>query len=67
MGQLATRFEAYDAALVKLAGIHRTTFDRAVRDGEERVEELWFLLPMAMISTAVLIVAGVWPRLSEYR
>ncbi|GIH73995.1 hypothetical protein [Planobispora longispora] len=67
VGQLATRFEAYDAALVKLAGIHRTTFDRAVRDGEERVEELWFLLPMAMISTAVLIVAGVWPRLSEYR
>ncbi|WP_203863222.1 hypothetical protein [Planobispora rosea] len=67
VGPLTTRFEAYDAALVKLAGIHRATFDRAVRDGEERVDELWFLLPVAMVSTAVLIVAGVWPRLSEYR
>ncbi|MBG0829676.1 hypothetical protein HS041_18080 [Planomonospora sp. ID67723] len=67
VGRLETRFGAYDAALVKLAGLHKTAFDRAVRSGEEQVEELWFLLPVAMISTAVLIVAGVWPRLSEYR
>ncbi|GII05377.1 hypothetical protein [Planobispora takensis] len=64
---LEQRFGDYDAALVELAGLHRTAFDRAVRGGEEQVEELWFLLPLAVISTAVLIVAGVWPRLSEYR
>ncbi|GAA3445942.1 hypothetical protein [Planomonospora venezuelensis] len=67
VGPVETRFGAYDAALVELAGLHRTAFDRAVRSGEEQVAELWFLLPVAMVSTAVLIVAGVWPRLSEYR
>ncbi|GGK49140.1 hypothetical protein Ppa06_62270 [Planomonospora parontospora subsp. parontospora] len=67
MGRLETAFGEYDAALLRLAELHRVAFDRQIRNGEERIGELWFLLPIAMASTAVMILAGVRPRLSEYR
>ncbi|WP_449064066.1 hypothetical protein [Planomonospora algeriensis] len=67
MGRLETAFGEYDAALLRLAELHRGAFDRQIRDGEERIGELWFLLPVAMASTAVMILVGVRPRLSEYR
>ncbi|MFC4060050.1 hypothetical protein ACFOWE_17225 [Planomonospora corallina] len=67
MTRLETEFEQYDAALVKLAGLYRASFDREIGDGEERVRELWFLLPVAVASTAVLVLGGVRPRLTEYR
>ncbi|GAA3156987.1 hypothetical protein GCM10010466_54840 [Planomonospora alba] len=67
MTRLEAEFERYDAALVKLAELHRASFAGEIRGGEEQIRELWFLLPVAMASTAVLIAAGVRPRLSEYR
>ncbi|MBG0817528.1 hypothetical protein HS045_25675 [Planomonospora sp. ID82291] len=67
MGRLESAFEEYDAALLGLAELHRRTFDREIRIGEERVGRLWFLLPIAMAGTAAMILAGVRPRLSEYR
>ncbi len=67
LGTLRDEFSRYDATLVMLSDRSRTVFDRAVGNGEAALAGLFFLLPVAMISTAVLIVAGVLPRLNEYR
>ncbi|WP_433347253.1 hypothetical protein ACQP25_29555 [Microtetraspora malaysiensis] len=64
---LDKKFGDYDSALVKVAAMHRAAFDRAVDDGEARLHNLGFLLPAAVIGTAILIVVGIWPRFSEYR
>lgn len=60
-------FDDYDRALVSLIGIHRNTFDAAIRDGDGALNGWNWVLPGAAVVIAALILAGVRPRLSEFR
>ncbi|MFF0776386.1 hypothetical protein ACFYUK_46405 [Nonomuraea wenchangensis] len=60
-------FDAYDRAVVALAGQHEADFERAIGRGENALDNLWRLLPFAIGGIGLLLVAGVWPRLKEYR
>lgn len=62
-----TDFAAYDEQLVKVSERHEAVFSRAVADGDGALDGLWRLLPFGIGAIAVLVVAGVWPRLREYR
>jgi hypothetical protein len=60
-------FDQYDAALQSLIGVHERTFAGAVRAGDSALNG-WDVLPLAsLLVAAALIVAGVAPRLWEYR
>ncbi|MQY02979.1 hypothetical protein [Actinomadura macrotermitis] len=63
----ARDFAAYDASLVKLIQIHRTAFDDAVAAGDDGTAGWRLVLPAAALVIAVLVLAGVRPRLAEYR
>ena len=67
MGPLSNNFETYDRALVKLTDLHRQAFDAAVGDGDRALGGWNLLLPIAALVAAALVLAGVGPRLSEYR
>ncbi|MEV5410210.1 hypothetical protein AB0K60_15415 [Thermopolyspora sp. NPDC052614] len=67
LGAVDAASAAYDDLLGRLAEERRAVFQRAIADGEAGMADLWFLLPASMISIAVLVVAGVRPRLNEYR
>ncbi|GAA4988163.1 hypothetical protein [Nonomuraea thailandensis] len=67
LGPVMTAFDAYDRALTQLAGTHQKVFERSIRSGEGALDNLWRLLPFAIGAIGVLMVAGVWPRLREYR
>ena len=65
-------FDQYDQAVVSLIGQHRGTFDQTIRAGDRELGRSvlgnWAgLLPLAALVAAVLVVAGVWARLAEYR
>ena len=65
-------FDQYDLAVVSLIGQHRATFDQTIRAGDRELGRYvlgnWaVLLPFAALGVAVLVVAGVWARLAEYR
>ncbi|UBU15841.1 hypothetical protein [Nonomuraea gerenzanensis] len=67
LGPVMTAFDAYDRELTELAGTHQQVFERSIRSGEGALDNLWRLLPFAIGAIGVLMVAGVWPRLKEYR
>ncbi|HEX4816164.1 MAG TPA: hypothetical protein VFV66_25755 [Nonomuraea sp.] len=67
VGAVAASFQAYDRALVALSDQHEGVFKSAIDRGENALDNLWRLLPYAMGAIALLLVAGVWPRLKEYR
>jgi hypothetical protein len=65
-------FDQYDQAVVSLIGQHRAAFDQAIHAGDRELGRSvlgnWAaLLPLAALGAAVLVVAGVWARLAEYR
>jgi hypothetical protein len=65
-------FDQYDQAVVSLIGQHRATFDQMIRAGDRELGRSvlgnWaVLLPLAALGVAVLVVAGIWARLAEYR
>jgi hypothetical protein len=61
-------FYAYDDALAAFLDINQTAFDKAIADGESAVRGWTALIPYAGGGLIVLLVgAGVWPRLAEYR
>ncbi|GAA2205574.1 protein kinase G-activating protein GlnX [Nonomuraea monospora] len=62
-----TAFDAYDRELTELAATHQKVFERSIMSGEGALDNLWRLLPFAIGAIGVLMVAGVWPRLKEYR
>ncbi|MBE1562242.1 hypothetical protein [Nonomuraea africana] len=66
-GPVRSAFDAYDATLVRLADQHRATFARAIADGEGGLSGLWTLIPAGIAVIAGGVLAGVWPRLKEYR
>jgi hypothetical protein len=69
MGQTgsSTAFNDYDQALGSLIKIHRDAFYRAIDDGEGELSGWSWGLPVAAIVLAGLVLAGVRPRLSEFR
>lgn len=67
LGQVNDEFKRFDGTLVKLSDRHQAVFNQAITEGESALADLLFLLPVAMVSIAVLLVAGVLPRLNEYR
>ena len=65
-------FDQYDQAVVSLISGHRGTFDHTIRAGDRELGRSvlgnWAsLLPLAALVAAVLVIAGVWARLAEYR
>jgi hypothetical protein len=67
MGPLSESFEKYDKALVGLTRLHGDAFNQAIDDGDRALRGWDWILPGTALLAALLIVAGVWPRLSEYR
>ncbi|MFC5823756.1 hypothetical protein [Nonomuraea insulae] len=62
-----TAFGSYDRALMALAKTHQDVFKRAIDTGEGALDTLWRLLPYVIGAIGLLVIAGVWPRLKEYR
>ncbi|MEO3868473.1 hypothetical protein ABGB18_06550 [Nonomuraea sp. B12E4] len=67
LGPVTSAFDSYDQALVKLADSHQGVFTAAIATGESALNNLWRLLPYAIGVIGLLVIAGVWPRLKEYR
>ncbi|SFN08917.1 MULTISPECIES: hypothetical protein [Actinomadura] len=63
----AADFAQYDRSLQGLIGIHQKAFDEAVKDGDGGTSGWYVVLPVAGVVIAVLVLAGVRPRLAEYR
>ena len=71
-GSAGYDFDQYDQAVVSLIGQHRAIFDQTIRAGDRELGRSvlgnWaVLVPLAALGVAVLVVAGVWARLAEYR
>ncbi|QFG27474.1 hypothetical protein F7P10_34525 [Actinomadura sp. WMMB 499] len=66
-GELTAQFRQYDQALQELEEIRQTVFDEAVQDGDDGTSGWYGVLPIAGAAIVVLLLIGVWPRLSEYR
>ena len=65
-------FDQYDKAVVSLIGLHRETFDQAIRTGDRELGRSilgnWAaVLPLAALGAVILVVVGVRARLKEYR
>ncbi|MEU6999953.1 hypothetical protein [Nonomuraea sp. NPDC046570] len=67
MGGVRTGFEGYDTSLVRLSDGHRAVYTRAVADGDGALDGLWRVLPFGIVAIGAAVVAGVRPRLKEYR
>ncbi|MDL4773675.1 MULTISPECIES: hypothetical protein [Thermomonosporaceae] len=60
-------FNAYDAALRSLTALHQGAFDSAIEAGDGGLRAWRVLPPAAALVIAALTVAGVRPRLAEFR
>ncbi|TQN33253.1 hypothetical protein FHX37_3258 [Haloactinospora alba] len=60
-------FRSYDASVESLIASHRETFGDAVTAGERELAGRYWQVPAMAVAVGVLIVAGVYPRLAEYR
>jgi hypothetical protein len=67
MGSASQDFAAYDSALVSLTAIHQKAFTSAISEGDDALSGWNLVLPVAAIVIALLVLAGVRPRLSEFR
>ncbi|MFI6903215.1 hypothetical protein ACIBKY_18275 [Nonomuraea sp. NPDC050394] len=67
LDELAKGFAAFDKELVTVGERYEATFTKTVAAGDGALDGLWRLAPWALGAAAVLIAAGVWPRLREYR
>ncbi|MBE1533294.1 hypothetical protein [Actinomadura algeriensis] len=60
-------FRAYDTELDARISHHQYRRVHAAMRAEESLRPMIWLLPAAALAVGVLVVAGVWPRLAEYR
>ncbi|WP_233525828.1 hypothetical protein [Actinomadura spongiicola] len=60
-------FREHDAGLGALVDRRQLVVDHTVRSGERALRPWPWLLPVSGLAIAALVVAGVWPRLAEYR
>ncbi|MFI0356961.1 hypothetical protein ACH34Q_41500 [Actinomadura sp. 9N407] len=61
------RFREHVEGLDGRISQHQYTAARTVLDGERALAAWTWLRPLSALAIAALVVAGVWPRLSEYR
>ncbi|WP_084962510.1 hypothetical protein [Thermoactinospora rubra] len=66
-GELTQAFESYDKALEELVRRHESVFEAAIDRGDGALGALWRLVPAGLVAAALLVLAGIWPRLKEYR
>ncbi|WP_157246288.1 hypothetical protein [Nonomuraea typhae] len=66
-GELTQSYEGYDKVLEELVRRHESDFERAIDSGDGSLEALWRFIPAGLAAGALFILAGVWPRLREYR
>ncbi|MGW4474347.1 hypothetical protein ACWENQ_32145 [Nonomuraea sp. NPDC004354] len=66
-GELTQTYESYDKVLEELVRRHESDFERAIDSGDGALETLWRSIPAGLAAGALLVLAGVWPRLREYR
>ncbi|MGW4795984.1 hypothetical protein ACWEPC_26555 [Nonomuraea sp. NPDC004297] len=66
-GELTRTYESYDKVVEQLVRQHETGFERAIGSGDRALEALWRSVPAGLAGGALLVLAGVWPRLREYR
>ncbi|MEV4178754.1 hypothetical protein [Nonomuraea sp. NPDC049709] len=66
-GELTEAYEGYDKVLEELVRRHESDFERAIDSGDGALETLWRWIPAGLAAGALLVLAGVWPRLREYR
>ncbi|MDP4503201.1 hypothetical protein [Nonomuraea turcica] len=66
-GELTEAYESYDTVLEELVRRHESDFERAIDSGDGALDTLWRSIPGGLATGALLILAGVWPRLREYR
>ncbi|MFD1541819.1 hypothetical protein [Nonomuraea guangzhouensis] len=66
-GELTQIYESYDKVLEDLVRRHESDFERAIDNGDGALETLLRSIPAGLAAGALLILAGVWPRLREYR
>ncbi len=60
-------FGAFDASLSALTAVHQDAFDEAIRDADGGLRGWNAVPPAAAAVIALLILAGVRPRLAEFR
>ncbi|MFA1549441.1 hypothetical protein [Actinomadura chokoriensis] len=66
-GTASADFAAYDRSLQELVNVHQKAFNEAVEDGDGGTSGWYAVLPVAGVVIALLVLAGVRPRLAEYR
>ncbi|MEO3813133.1 hypothetical protein ABGB17_29375 [Sphaerisporangium sp. B11E5] len=66
-GELTQTYERYDKMLEELIRRRESGFERAIDGGDVALETLWRSVPAGLAAGALLILAGIWPRLREYR
>jgi hypothetical protein len=67
LGPLAEDYAVLDTVLSQGGTARRAAFDRAVASGDGAMAGLWRPAPFGMAAIVALVVAGIWPRLKEYR
>ncbi|MFI6515229.1 hypothetical protein ACIBF1_06650 [Spirillospora sp. NPDC050679] len=60
-------FDAYDAALVRLSDAHRAAFTGAIAEADDGLGGWRAVPPAGAALIAVLVLAGLRPRLAEFR
>ncbi|MFI6391039.1 hypothetical protein ACIBHY_25345 [Nonomuraea sp. NPDC050547] len=66
-GELTQAYEGYDQVLEELVRRHESDFERAIDSGDGALETLWRWIPAGLAAGALFILAGIRPRLREYR
>jgi hypothetical protein len=67
LGPSRSDFNAYDADMMKLIGIHNGIFNQAIKDGDGELNGWDVGLPLAALALVGLVLAGIRPRLKEFR
>jgi hypothetical protein len=60
-------FRAHDEGLATRTSRHQYVVDRTIMNAERALRPWPWLLPGSFLAIAALVVAGVWPRLAEFR
>ncbi|MEV0585882.1 hypothetical protein [Nonomuraea sp. NPDC050310] len=60
-------YQRYDQLLEELTKRYESVFGRAIGSGDAALAGLWRFVPAGLALSALLILAGIWPRLKEYR
>jgi hypothetical protein len=60
-------FDDYDTALMRLTAAHQNAFDRAIKDADGGLNGWKVVPPAGAAVIAALVLAGVRPRLAEFR